>query len=310
MYTKQIQIGQRLHCILYGGKDGIVVAAYGEQSPASCKSIEGGIGVMGGNAHFDIVWDNGTQSLKIPEALIRSSVQWRVYDEVVTQTEIDAAWRQLEIVQADKAAQEAIRQAAFSAEKDRLLAAYPQLKLRADEEYDAKRAVLNIRLLLKAQWPKVKFSVRRPSFSTINISWEDGPTQREVDAIVDQFSAGHFDGMQDIYESKITPWTSLFGSADYIFTARNLSDTLTQLGIDLLWQCLPNVKTLAKPTPGTVWNGWVAVPDLGSTCVSELVRAILSAYSAVEGNLVESQNYHQHNWLLSYARRALAGESV
>ena len=158
MFTKMIALGQRLHCILYGGKDGTVVAIHGEQSPGSCQSFGGGVGVTGGSAHLDILWDNGTQSLRIPEALARNSVQWRVYDEVATSADIEAAWEHFRITQADKAAQEALARAAFSAEKERLLAEYPNLKLRADEEYDAKRAVLNIRILLKAQWPKVKFS--------------------------------------------------------------------------------------------------------------------------------------------------------
>ena len=127
---------------------------------------------------------------------------------------------------------------------------------------------------------------------------------------MDKFSAGHFDGMQDIYESKCTPWNSLFGSAEYIFTRRDASDELTQLGIDLLWKCLSNLKDTPKPTPETVWQQWTEVPGLGNTHVSELVRAILNSYSAVETKILESTNYSQHSWILAYARKAMAGEPV
>lgn len=61
----QILVGQRTHCILHGGKNGVVAAVPGTQSPGSCRDL-GGIGVAGGNACLDLIWDDGTESRRIP----------------------------------------------------------------------------------------------------------------------------------------------------------------------------------------------------------------------------------------------------
>lgn len=56
---------------------------------------------------------------------------------------------------------------------------------------------------LKEKFPNVKFSVRYESFSggdAIRVSWNFGPTVQEVDVFADQYEAGKFNGMEDIYE--------------------------------------------------------------------------------------------------------------
>ena len=58
-----------------------------------------------------------------------------------------------------------------------------------------------IRKQLKAKFPAIKFGVRSQRYaggSSINISWEDGPTGKAVDAIVQPFCGGRFDGMIDM----------------------------------------------------------------------------------------------------------------
>ena len=58
-----------------------------------------------------------------------------------------------------------------------------------------------IRAHLKATFPKVKFSVRCESYSMggqINISWTDGPTEKEVNAMVDKYETKGFDGSIDM----------------------------------------------------------------------------------------------------------------
>ena len=58
-----------------------------------------------------------------------------------------------------------------------------------------------IRKQLKAKFPAIKFGVRSERYaggSSINISWEDGPTGKAVDAIVQPFCGGRFDGMIDM----------------------------------------------------------------------------------------------------------------
>lgn len=57
---------------------------------------------------------------------------------------------------------------------------------------------------LKKAFPTIKFSVKSSNFSmgdSVDISWTDGPTSKEVDAITDKYQYGHFNGMEDIYEN-------------------------------------------------------------------------------------------------------------
>src|SRR5258708_40242685 len=81
-----LTVGTRVHCILYGGKDGVVYAIHGEQRPETVRGIASAI-TTGGNAYFDIVWENGTESLQIPESIIRG-VQWKILPGIADAAEI------------------------------------------------------------------------------------------------------------------------------------------------------------------------------------------------------------------------------
>lgn len=65
----------------------------------------------------------------------------------------------------------------------------------------AAEAAKLIRAQLKLHWPKVKFSVRSKTYSggsSIRVSWQDGPTVKQVDHIVQPFAGGGFDGSIDM----------------------------------------------------------------------------------------------------------------
>lgn len=65
-----------------------------------------------------------------------------------------------------------------------------------------------IRKELKARFPGVKFSVKSLTFAggdDVDIYYEKGlntPDRHAVEAVVDKYKAGHFDGMTDCYEYK------------------------------------------------------------------------------------------------------------
>lgn len=114
-----------------------------------------------------------------------------------------------------------------------------------------------VRQALKREFPGVKFSVRSKTYSggaSIDVSWVDGPTSREVDRVVGVFAGSDFDGMIDLkissqhwlnpdgtaavahaggggstipdhFGDPIGPNAQLvrFG-ADYVFTHREISD--------------------------------------------------------------------------------------
>lgn len=78
---------------------------------------------------------------------------------------------------------------------------------------------------LKLKFPSVKFSVKSDNFSmgnSVNIDWVDGPTTSEVDSIVKKYQYGHFNGMEDIYESSNR--RDDIPQAKFVHTHRELSD--------------------------------------------------------------------------------------
>lgn len=60
-----------------------------------------------------------------------------------------------------------------------------------------------VRKELKEKFKGVKFSVTSENYSmgsSLDVSWFDGPTQKEVERIVRKYEMGSFNGMEDIYE--------------------------------------------------------------------------------------------------------------
>ena len=126
----------------------------------------------------------------------------------------------------DWKAQQMAREAAAKA----LQAANPKL-VAVGKDYgkndSLNAAAKNIRIELAQAFPGVKFSVKSSRFSggdSITVSWTDGPNGDQVDAIIDRYSAGSFDGMVDLYTYERNAWTDAFGDAKYINSSRKDSD--------------------------------------------------------------------------------------
>jgi len=113
-------------------------------------------------------------------------------------------------------------QAEYAKQYEYLQIKYPRL-VRAKDDRNA--AQKNMRKLLKAEFPSVTFTVRKSSGQAITVSWDDGATDEEVSAIVNQFKCGRFDSYTDCRYSVSTAFTDLFGYADYVFTYRNITES-------------------------------------------------------------------------------------
>ena len=282
-----LKIGQRVFSALYGGRYGIIDSISGEQSPSTCRGVQNGCGVIDGSAHVTIIWEDGSQSPMLPEALLHSSIQWELYGNVEPQ-EVIAKMR----LRAEEYADAADRKRAYDAEQfakatDELKKEFPWLLTADQEPQDHARGIKNIRVMLKRTFPGVKFSVKKDGYSTININWEDGPISSMVERITGPFEAGRFNGMEDIYDYKRTPWNTLFGAIKMIMVHRNISPVVVQKAIDTLWEILPtNLETVFKPTPEKVGLLYLPIPNMGSDIVSEAVRALSSHYDATEGKFV------------------------
>ena len=66
----------------------------------------------------------------------------------------------------------------------------------------SKEVTKRIKQELAETFPGVKFSVRQSPGSALIVEWEDGPTQKAVEAATHKYEAGYFDGMTDSYDYK------------------------------------------------------------------------------------------------------------
>ena len=122
------------------------------------------------------------------------------------------------------------RQAAHAFVAAQLHPAHPHLVPVSERANSLVAAAKNIRIELSRAFPDVRFSVRSDRFSggdAIRISWVDGPTTAQVDAIAKRYEAGTFDGMTDTYNYRADHgWCDAFGDAKYVQTHRDYSDAL------------------------------------------------------------------------------------
>lgn len=233
--TTDLRVGRRIHCILYGGRDGVISAVDGKPGVSKSRSALGGAVVIssGSDVHIDVVWDDGSVSLRIPEC-IATGVQWRFLDEDdYTQAQIDAA-KAFAKETAEKA--EAEKKAAAEA-FDRAVKA-----MRENEEfkhleqapegagmYSRQRdnmTAKNVRKTLKKAFPGVKFSVRKRSCDALYVSWsreDDGETvnQRTVSDAVAMFKTGTYNAYEDYHGSNSSAFNVVYGGFDFIFCQRD-----------------------------------------------------------------------------------------
>lgn len=123
--------------------------------------------------------------------------------------------------------------------------------------YSTTETAALIRLRLKEVFPGVKFGVRSKKYSggsSIRVSWVDGPTTKDVDAVVEFFEGAVFDGMIDL-KSYVTKedanGTPIRFGVDYVFTERSYS---TEFLTEILKQH-PTPDVVVKP-PTKFQGAW------------------------------------------------------
>lgn len=144
-------------------------------------------------------------------------------------------------------------------------------------------AAKNMRIELQRAFPGVKFSVRSKSFSMgndVRVSWTDGPSVAQVDAIINKYAGGSFDGMTDCYNYERGAWTDAFGEAKYVFSERAFSDKTIAGCIRTVWSVrFPgNLKDTAQPTveqfrSGELYNA--EVPGLGGVLAYNNIQSLI-----------------------------------
>lgn len=225
-----LAVGTRVHCLLYGGMDGIIYNIRGEQKPETISQIGRGVGVMGGNAHFDIVFTGGrAHTSSVPEAIVLGSVQWSIEDGIATADEIKQS---LEVAEARRLAGEAEqlrKNQERAGQRAALPKLYPWLKpSRGSAKSSHALGAANLKSELARAFPGVKFSVKSESYSggdAIRVHWDGGPTTQEVTIISDKYREGSFDGMSDSYDyNHDNVWPDVFGGAKYVTESRHFPE--------------------------------------------------------------------------------------
>lgn len=220
-----LKIGQKVHSILYGGRDGVVYDIKGNQRPDTIRSI-GGIMATGGSAQLWIVFDNGTQS-NVPECIVRG-VQWYIMDECASPEEINEMLEFEESETLRKKAEAILAESNRANRRADILRQYPYLTPAKGAKKDP--ATANIKKELTRAFPAIKFSVTAPRGSSINVAWELGPTTESVQKITSKYQEGNFDGMTDCYDyDKENVWPDVFGGARYVFENRNYGNDLYEV---------------------------------------------------------------------------------
>lgn len=145
---------------------------------------------------------------------------------------------------------ELLRIAKEEAEKERIEKEEEETQLRNEEQariekeysfltvlsdrYDQKTAANNLRTLLKVKFPVTKFSVKKDHYNSYIVSWEDGPSEPQVNEITRLFKDEGWDGMTDSSYSIDTPFNRRYGGIGYISINRNISDAVRNLELGLL----------------------------------------------------------------------------
>jgi len=82
---------------------------------------------------------------------------------------------------------------------------------------------------LKAKFPEIKFSIRSNNFAngnSVDISYQNGVPQDEVEKIVRKYQYGHFDGMIDLYEMSNS--REDIPQAKYVQVSRTISEDIKE----------------------------------------------------------------------------------
>ena len=86
----------------------------------------------------------------------------------------------------------------------------------------------NLMALLKHNFPGVRFTGRK-GYDSMTVKWSDGPSESEVQKILNIFEDA-FDGdwQTDYYHTTCTPFTSVFGGWDSVRAEREYSDAFME----------------------------------------------------------------------------------
>jgi hypothetical protein len=155
----------------------------------------------------------------VPECIVRS-LPWRVLADVASADEVALATAAVAAKRSARKREQAAAEIAHTAAVARLKTEHPELEVGSCRATAAK----NMRTLLKAAFPGVKFSVKQNTGSmvySITVRWAGGPEGEAVGAVIGRFQSSSWDGMTDSTVSHATAWTDTFGGCSGVTMYRD-----------------------------------------------------------------------------------------
>lgn len=107
----------------------------------------------------------------------------------------------------------------------RLIVEYDFLERNDEDDYII--VGKNIRTELKKNFPAVKFSVRHwwlTGNDSFEISWHDGPTRKQVEAVVGKYENSYLDPSDDGCYYRPSVFNELYGGVTYVSTHREITE--------------------------------------------------------------------------------------
>ncbi|WP_267436666.1 LPD29 domain-containing protein [Erwinia psidii] len=186
-----------------------------------------------GKISYTILGLNAPTSAPLLETSLRF---YQVIDKTLSLDELRARRQVVQSVTDQREARHQAKEAARQLANERASTDPENVELltTATERNTTKLAAKNIRILLKKNFPGVKFSVRMRDYNALYVSWTDGPTKEAVEGITNKFEEGSVNTIEDIYEYNITGFHRVYGGVKYLFYSRDLTDALIAESIELL----------------------------------------------------------------------------
>lgn len=227
--ANKIEVGRRvrIHLAYHQEQEGVIVAVHGEPGK-SPDNVIGPMTVCNPNAcRFDLVTFEGLQFDSRESAIGKPGIgRVDLLDRVHGPQLIEVAKRGVIERRTREACKAADDKQRFADAVERVKADNPHLSAVAAGKYGgAAHAARNMRVEFKLAGIKPK-SVRSSSYSggdSIDVYLPHDASDdamKAAEAIAKKYQAGNFNGMEDIYEYKRSPWTEVFGDAKYVFVQR------------------------------------------------------------------------------------------
>lgn len=148
---------------------------------------------------------------------------------VYPETTVKAAIRRADYLERKISEREAAIAEADRKEIQALPALYPHLKPYNPKEDSYKQLKANIVADLKANFPTVKFSIKKRSGDAIYISWTNGPTKRKVEEVTRKYTDHVTDFTGDFRDYEPSNFNRVFGGTNYIFEEREKTEEIEKL---------------------------------------------------------------------------------